>query len=107
MRWYWSITSVPELADLPLSQRMRLVWRCYWSLFGLWQIWVAMFVTGMCPPFGVVVSGLIFGVGIQSAVSGMFIGGLVGGLGMLQAASHFIRPSLLTERGRTELGMSR
>ncbi len=39
--WYWHATSLPELADLPMRERVRLLAKYWWKPYRHWQTWVS------------------------------------------------------------------
>ena len=40
MKIYWSLQSIPELADLPRPERRRLWRKCWGKVLRHWQIWL-------------------------------------------------------------------
>ncbi len=100
MRWYWSVTSLPELADLPADQRWQHSRRCYWSILRHWQVWAAMLVAGVFPLGGVLAGGYLLTQSLWTALLGLAIGCGVGGFFFLQIACAYLRPHLRAERSR-------
>jgi hypothetical protein len=81
MQIYWTLKSIPELAQLPRAERRR-VWRhVYWKTFDHWQAWAGLFACGACAAMGTLFGGLL-----GSGFIGAAMGGGVGGFIFSQAA---------------------
>jgi hypothetical protein len=40
MKVYWSLRSIPELADLSRAEQRRLWRECWWMVLDHWQVWL-------------------------------------------------------------------
>lgn len=78
MQIYWTLKSIPELAQLPASQRRRVWCSAYWRAFRDWRMQAAMFVTGLCAGIGFV-AGHALDWPIVSGLIGSAIGGFLSG----------------------------
>jgi hypothetical protein len=89
MTIFWTLKSIPELANLPASDR-RVYWRrAYRRTWRHWQTWAGLFACAIC-------AGVGGGLGAFSAhpIVGAIIGGGVGGFvfgqaTVLVARSHY------------------
>lgn len=76
MKIYWSTKSVPELADLPKKDRMKIWRQCYLNVFQNWQTWLAIVVCGACGALGRIL-GEIWGIPkigfVIACILGIFI----------------------------------
>jgi hypothetical protein len=71
MKLYWSLKSIPELADLPKEKRME-VWRaCHPKDIKHWQTWISFGFLGIC-----VFLGMAFGK-FYIRIIGQTIGGII------------------------------
>jgi len=74
MTIYWTIKSIPELAQLPPKKQRRVWRRAYGRAFGHWQTWAAW---ALCGVLGVLGSNL--GRSLGAPLLGAAIGGGLGG----------------------------
>ena len=110
MSIYWTLRTVPELANLSNEQR-RVIWRaCYGSAFQHWQTWVSMLVCALCIGAGwyasLVWSRAVALNGLLMWLSVVLIGSIGGGLGVLiyqQTLIAVLRPHLRTYRAHNLL----
>lgn len=89
MQIYWSLKSIPELAELPASERGR-IWRtAHWKIFRHWQVWLAL---GGCA----IAAGLGSSLGelTDYRIIGFTIGAGIGAFLYAQVAMHFARPHI-------------
>ncbi len=102
---YWTLGTIPELANLSNDQRIA-IWRaCYGAAFRHWQTWVSMLVCALCIGTGWYVSlfwsrAIVLN-GLLMWLSVVLIGSLGGGLGVLiyqQTVIAVLRPHLHTYR---------
>jgi biotin transporter BioY len=79
MKIYWSIKSIPELADLSEQEQTEVWGKFYRKAWHHWQTWIATLVLCACVALGQAI-GMRFG-GIHwrilCAVIGCFIGGMI------------------------------
>lgn len=102
---YWSLHTVPELANLPDKQR-RAIWQaCYGAAFRHWQTWASMLVCALCIGAGwytsLVWSRTVALNGLLMWLSIVLIGSLGGGLGVLiyqQTLIAVLRPHFRSYR---------
>ena len=89
MQIYWTAKSLPELADLPASERGRLWRAAHWKAFRHWQVWLAL--VGLA-----VLAGLGSGLGELAGHStiGLVIGAGIGAFLYTQVLMHFARPHI-------------
>jgi hypothetical protein len=90
VRIYWSVGSIPELADLPERQRERLWRKGYRASLGTRATKTATLAA-------VTIAALGYLVGHPAATAG---GALAGGILLFQVASHQARPFLREERAK-------
>jgi len=89
MAFFWTLKSIPELADLPARDR-RVHWRrAYIRSLRHWQTWLGCLASGMCA-----VAGAQLGTFASHPIIGATIGGGVGGFVFWQttvrvARSHY------------------
>lgn len=101
MQIYWSLSSLPELASLPKSERKRVGRFGLRKAFRHWQTWAALAVSGICGGAGGQLGTFIF------SSSGMIflclvlcggIGGVVYGHVATKMAMPYIREELSSGR---------
>jgi hypothetical protein len=109
MTMYWTLRSIPELADLPASQRQRLWRTCYVYGFRHWQTWLGLLLCSACISIGVFASILL---SRTMPPDQLFIwlsivpGGLGGGIGVsihTHVIAHQLRPYLRHYRAKHDL----
>ena len=79
MKIFWSFKSIPELAEMPKKEQMRIWWRCYWLSFRNWQTWIALIVCGACAALGAILGQMWAGHYLVGGTVGGAIGGAIGG----------------------------
>lgn len=87
MRIYWSLKSIPELAEVPKKDRKKIWRRCFLKALRNWQTLVAGAALGLCAALGNIL-GEILG---YPCIGGA-IGGAAGGLICSQVAIKRARP---------------
>jgi hypothetical protein len=73
---YWTLKSIPELADLTLSERGRRWRSAYKSAFRHWQTWVGLAVCGAFGYMGAYffgIAGTVILAGLGGAVYGQIV----------------------------------
>jgi hypothetical protein len=91
MQIYWSLKSIPELANLASAER-RQAWRAAcWNAYRHWQVWASVAGIG----FGAVAGGYLGSLVIFEVI-GSVIGAALGGLIHGQVLTEFASPYLRT-----------
>ena len=86
MTVFWTLKSIPELANLPARER-RVYWRrAYRRSWRHWQTWAGLLACAMCAAVG---AGL--GAYTTHPIAGVVIGSGVGGFVFGQAAVRVAR----------------
>jgi hypothetical protein len=102
MKLYFSIKSIPELANLP-EEKQKEVWRkCSGKYWQHWQTWFATLVLCACFALGQAV-GMRFG-GIPWRILCVFIGSFIGGVILNQTITSVVRSHIreyLSSYGKT------
>jgi hypothetical protein len=103
---YWTIKSIPELANVaPASERRRL-WRiAYFETFGHWQTWMAIAAMGVFCLVGNHAGGQ-WDLPMLGTVIGGAIGSFVFGQVVSQTARPYLRGPSVANRKRPK-GLSR
>ncbi len=81
MKIYWTLKSIPELAEMSKKDRKKVWRRCYWKVFRHWQTWFALATCGVCTALGVALGrfcGELTGNFIRELIAAT-VGGAVGG----------------------------
>ena len=73
MKIYWTLKSIPELADLPLWERGRRWRRAYKSVYRHWETWCGLALCGGCAGVGAHVFGRVGGI-LMAALGGFLYG---------------------------------
>ena len=89
MQIYWSLKSIPELAEIPERERGRLWRAAHLRIFRHWQVWVAL---GGCAFAAALGSSL--GELTGYSIIGFAIGAGIGAFLYAQVAMHFARPHI-------------
>ena len=102
MKMYWSLRSVPELADLPPAERRRLWRECWGKVLRHWQVWLLflLFYSGLLGVL-VVAAWLALVVGLGWPLALILVSGVWGGaFGFLldQVSIPLARPYLRQAR---------
>jgi hypothetical protein len=102
MKIYWSLRSIPELADLPPAEGRRLWRECWGKVLRHWQVWL-MFLLLWSGILGalVVSAWLALAVGLGWPLAVILVGGVWGGaFGFLldQVSIPLARPYLRQAR---------
>lgn len=93
MKIYWTLKSVPELAELPAADRREIWQHCYWGNFKDYRQWLALATLGLFVYFGSDL-GRQLGWKFADGVIGAAIGGLVFGQVSILLALPNIRAEL-------------
>jgi dolichol kinase len=94
MKIYWTLSSVPELAALPQSERKQ-IWRsAYLKSFRNKYTWLGLLICGVCAGLGSLI-GDQFHHGIIGAGVGGGIGGFISGQISTRTALPFIRMAII------------
>ncbi len=97
MKIYWTISSVPELAELAKNERRRLWRRYFWKIFQTrWSPWAGLIM---------VAAVVQFGRSLNEAWGGI-IGGLIGGFifvqVLMEALHYYVRQENELNRNQTK-----
>jgi len=88
MQLYWSLKSIPELADLPADERGRLWRAAFWRTFRHWELWVAFIVLNACAYVGSWLGSQVGHPSIGSIV-GAALGGYIFGHVVIELARPY------------------
>jgi hypothetical protein len=80
MKLYWSINSIPELADLPKEKRKEVWKSCHIKCFLHWQIWASAVLFGLGVAAGSALGEFYYG-RIGGTIGAAIAGGIVGIIG--------------------------
>jgi hypothetical protein len=98
MKLYWSIKSIPEVADMP-NEKQKEVWGKFFpKSWRYWQTWVALLVLYTCVALGQVIGMRFSSIHwrILCTVIGCFIGGVVWIQIITPAVRTYIREHLIS-----------
>ncbi|CAG9196349.1 conserved hypothetical protein [Burkholderia vietnamiensis] len=94
MEVFWTLKSIPELANLPARDR-RVNWRrAYFRSWRHWQTWAGLLACALCAALGAGLSARA-GHPVVGAVVGGAVGGFVFGQAVVRVARAHYRNVLL------------
>ncbi|WP_045048142.1 hypothetical protein [Rouxiella chamberiensis] len=76
MKIYWTLKSIPELADLSPRERGSRWRSAYKSAFRQWETWCGIALCGGCAGAGIYLCGMVGGV-LMAALGGFLYGQIV------------------------------
>lgn len=98
MKFYWSLKSIPELAQRPSKERLAAWRRVYWATYRHWLTWLGLFIFVGC-----VLSGHYLGKWLEHSMLGSMAGGGIGGWVFAQFSIHVARHNYGEALGSTEI----